>query len=471
MTAAAQSLPLSASALLSDALPLALALALPLAIAAWLRIRALRGIARDPDVAWFGYARTAQWVIIGGWLSWFAALSPSPLLRDLFPAFARAGLPVATALLCLLCAVPPALLSLAIQALVHDVRRRASATTLTLAEALGVTAWQMAAGLIPLSFIVMGAVALMWRQPGLGIAGLFGALLSRLWLLRRALDVLGTVPQAVTSGPLRDRIFELASRAGVRLKQIYLMPMARIQGANAFAISNGTVMLTDVLLEQLSEREVVAIMAHEITHLRLKHPKRIAQTGLFVLISTLLPCQFLALKHLVPSVIAVIVPVFCCLFATLLARRRFEFEADAGAAELSSDPQALITGLTRISALNHMPMHWGPWAERSLTHPSTRRRIVRIAERAKLEPAEVERLISAPPAAAPHFEISPALAAGRLFSSRWKMRVSANLTLLLIAIQAGIPALVVRMSYELNSPFHSRPLVLLAATVIAALAM
>jgi hypothetical protein len=132
------------------AIPLLLALAVPLGAAAWLRLRALRAIAQHPDAAWFAFARSAQWVILGGWLAWFAALSPSPMVRMGLPFLAPLGLPWAVAVVCVVCALPPALLSLAIQALVHDVRRRAHATQLTLGEAMRVASWQMAAGLIPI---------------------------------------------------------------------------------------------------------------------------------------------------------------------------------------------------------------------------------------------------------------------------------------------------------------------------------
>jgi Zn-dependent protease with chaperone function len=319
--------------------------------------------------------------------------------------------------------------------------------------------------------VVLGVTAWVWRQAGLGLASLAVALVARLWLLRRTLSALGTIPQAVTSGPLRDRIFELAARADVRLKQLYVMPMARLQGANAFAVSNGTVMLTDVLLEQLSEREVVAVMAHEVAHLKHKHPIRIARTGLFALIFPLILLQWLSLLRWLPSILAIAVPVLSSLLATLMVRRRYEYQADATAIELCGDPEALISGLIRISALNHVPLHWGRWAERSLTHPSTRRRLVRIAQLAKLAPERLDQLLQAPMAAGQHFEFPRALASGRLFSSNWKMRVSANLGLFLIALQTALPALVVVSVRGLAPPFGTHLGATLLATLVTSLAV
>ena len=469
--AAPHGVPLSPADWALAALWLAVALGGPLAIAAWLRWRALRSILESAEDAWFGYARSAQWVLLCGWLAWFAALSPSPLIREIVPVLSRLGAPLAIAAMCMLCALPPALLSLAIHALVHDVRRRAGATQLTIGEALRAAAWQMAAMLVPVGLVILGVFSMVWQQPGVGLASLVAALLARLSLLRRAMSALGVVPQAVTSGPLRDRIFELAARAGVKLKQLYVLPMARLLGANAFAVSNGTIMLTDVLLAQLSEREVLAVMAHEVAHLQLKHPLKIARTALFTLIFPLLVFEMLAVMRWAPFILAVAIPVACSLFATLLVRRRYEYQADAGAIELGRDPEALITGLVRISALNRVPLHWGRWAERSLSHPSTRRRIARIAERAKLAPERLETLLQAPPAEQPHFEFPRALEGGRLFTSSWKMRTSLNVSLLMIAIQTGVPALVVRAVRELGPPLGSHPGAILLATLTASLAV
>jgi Zn-dependent protease with chaperone function len=463
----AAGMPSSPAALALQMLPLALALGAPLALAVLLRRRALRQLAREPDAAWFGFARLAQWVVVAGWLAWFTALTPNPLMRLLVPALTPLGAPLAIATMALLCAIPPALLSLGIQALVHDVRRRAQATQLTFREALRAAAWQMAAMLMPVALVIVGVMALSRRQAALGLLGLIAALISRLWLMRRALASLGVVPQAVTSGPLRDRIFELAARARVKLQQLYVMPMARVQGANAFAVSNGTIMLTDVLLAQLSEREVLAVMAHEVAHLKHKHPQRIAQTGMFTLIFPLIVFETFAFLRLTPFILAVVVPVTCSLFATLVMRRRFEYEADATAIDLGGDPEALITGLVRISTLNRVPLHWGRWAERSLTHPSTRRRIARIAERAKLAPERVEALLAAPPADEPHFEFPRALEAGRLFTTNWKVRTSMQLSLAMIVIQTGVPALVVRAMDALAPPLGTHWGAILAATAVA----
>src|SRR5437667_462728 len=63
-----------------------LALASPIGAAAWLRRRALAAPARDVAAAWFGYARRAQWLVIGAWLAWIVALSLTGADRAAAPA-------------------------------------------------------------------------------------------------------------------------------------------------------------------------------------------------------------------------------------------------------------------------------------------------------------------------------------------------------------------------------------------------
>jgi len=83
--------------------------------------------------------------------------------------------------------------------------------------------------------------------------------------------LLGSRLHALTSGDLRDRIFDLANRAGVKLRQVYVLPETSAQLSNAFARSDNSVMITNSLIKNLSRREVDGIMAHEIGHLQAKH--------------------------------------------------------------------------------------------------------------------------------------------------------------------------------------------------------
>lgn len=463
MTAPSAHTALSSPSPAATLLWLALALAAPLAFAALLRSRALRAAASDPDAAWFGCARLSQWAVVAAWILWWTALSATNALHGVVRLLAPIGLPVAAAALGIAYVVPAALVVLLIQATVHDVRRRAGATRLTTREALRAAAWQMAAALVPATLVVTGGAALFARSAGLGCALMIAALLARIILLRSAMDATGVVPQSITTGELRDRIFELAARARVRLKQIYVLPMARQAGANAFAVSNGTVMLTDVLLTRFSRAEVIAIMAHEVAHLRHQHPQRIARTAIFSVLAPVMVAEALSIVRVIPIYAAVGLAAVASLILTQWIRRKFEYEADATATTLCGDPVAQITSLARLSMLNHVPLHWGRWAEHSLTHPSTRRRLERIAGRAGIGPEELRRLVVEMPSVGGHFEVPGALDSARVVTTTWKLRVSSNNAMVLLAVQALVPAFAIRWLPVLG--LEQRPGLLLAATL------
>ena len=440
-------------------------LALPVAIAAWLRRRALAAPATDVAAAWFGYARRAQWLVIGGWLSWITVLSLTGAHRAVTVALHASGAGEVGFALWLLSVVPPALSSLAIQTLTHDVQRRLRGSDWTLSEHLRCSLWQLAALLVPMSLLFFAPIAFLTGHAALGAFAAIGVLLTRMWFLRLYTEALGLAPHAVTTGPLRDRLFDLARRAGVPLRQLYVIPTTRGRLANAFAMNGGSVMLTDYLLDHLSEREVTAALAHEIGHLRYGHPRRLALTLVLSLGGACLATQLLGTWFALSSTLTLPLAIVIASFVTLLVTRGFERVADAAAIDLTGDPEALITALARLSQLNHVPLDWGAWAERSLTHPSTRRRAHAIGRRAGLDPARVDQLLASLPPAASRFSVEMPEPGERPYSTLWKARVATNIGLILLGLQAVIPTAVIAM---LRSD-HPSLLARLATGVLAAI--
>jgi STE24 endopeptidase len=76
-------------------------------------------------------------------------------------------------------------------------------------------------------------------------------------------------------GSLRDKIEEFASRTGFRVKNIFIIDGSkRSTKSNAYFSGFGPrkrIVLYDTLLRELSEEEIVAVLAHEIGHYRKKH--------------------------------------------------------------------------------------------------------------------------------------------------------------------------------------------------------
>jgi len=83
-------------------------------------------------------------------------------------------------------------------------------------------------------------------------------------------------------GSLRQRIEDFAQKAGFKLDNIYVMDGSkRSSKANAYFSGLGPkkrIVLFDTLIEDLEEEEIVAVLAHEVGHYKLKH----SFTGLII---------------------------------------------------------------------------------------------------------------------------------------------------------------------------------------------
>ena len=94
-------------------------------------------------------------------------------------------------------------------------------------------------------------------------------------------------------GPLRDAIQEFADRVGFRLKNIYVIDGSkRSKKANAYFTGLGPkkrIVLYDTLINDHTNEELVAVLAHEIGHYKKKHTTQgiilsLLQTGLMLFI-------------------------------------------------------------------------------------------------------------------------------------------------------------------------------------------
>jgi Zn-dependent protease with chaperone function len=221
---------------------------------------------------------------------------------------------------------------------------------------------------------------------GLGYGGTKGVN----WLSAKALKVL---PQALLMGELRDRIFAMAKQVGVQLKQVYILPARQIRIANAFAGRGNQILLTDYLVENLSQREVDAVVAHELTHLQHSHP------GLWLILSISAPILTMVIVQRFMgsspaswlwAVLAGIAPLYCLRFVS----HHFEHTADRQAAMLTQDPAAMITALARLTQLNPISSKKDSQKQSFLTHPSLQKRANAIAKTHNIQPQQIQQLIT-----------------------------------------------------------------------------
>jgi len=209
-----------------------------------------------------------------------------------------------------------------------------------------------------------------------------------------------------SSAPQLYRIVtELAQRDGLPMPKVYLIDEAQ---PNAFATGrnpeHAAVAATTGILQLLTERELRAVLAHELSHV--KHRDILTSTitaSIAGAISTLANFgMFFGGRDsdnrnpFVALIVLILAPIAAVLIQLAISRGR-EYDADRGGAELSGDPRALADALAKIDryakglpletaeahpATAHMmiinPLHGGGLAGLFSTHPPTEERIHRL---------------------------------------------------------------------------------------------
>lgn len=173
-------------------------------------------------------------------------------------------------------------------------------------------------------------------------------------------------------GGLRDRLLNLARRTEFRAQSIQVMDGSkRSRHSNAFFTGFGgfrKIVLFDTLIQQLSEPELEAVLAHEIGHYKKKHiPKMLV----FSAISSLLAFYVVAVLakqewfyrafgfesgNIAPALLlfALLSGVITFWFSPLAHwwSRKHEYEADAFAAKVMNEPRSLIGALRKLNEKN-----------------------------------------------------------------------------------------------------------------------
>lgn len=180
---------------------------------------------------------------------------------------------------------------------------------------------------------------------------------------------------------LRSRLQALLERTGFRSEGIFVMDSSRRTAhGNAYFTGFGRakrVVFFDSLLDTLDEKEVEAVVAHELGHFKLKHiVKRLLLMALVGLTALAVlgwlieqPWFYAGLgvsrpsHHAALALFLLVGPVFTFFLGPLFARssRRHEYEADAFAAR-ESDADALINALVKLykdnaATLTPDPLH------------------------------------------------------------------------------------------------------------------
>jgi STE24 endopeptidase len=174
------------------------------------------------------------------------------------------------------------------------------------------------------------------------------------------------------SGELKDAILGYARSVDFKVQNIFVMDGSkRSSKANAFFSGfgrNKRIALFDTLVEKHTVPELVAVLAHEIGHYKMKHVLQnivigIAHTGVvFFLLSIFLDSGglydafFMDEESIYAGLLffsLLYTPIEVVLSIVMhMVSRKHEYEADRWSAETASEPQGLVTGLKKLSSDN-----------------------------------------------------------------------------------------------------------------------
>lgn len=228
----------------------------------------------------------------------------------------------------------------------------------------------------------LGAVLTGYYEPGLwpfgavgaGVLGLFLAMLARL----SGPGIVLAISGAREASPIEDQVLsnvteEMAIAAGIPKPKVMIIDDS---APNAFATGpdpeHATVCCTTGLLDKLNREELQAVIAHEIGHIRnfdIRFMTTIALVaGLIPLLADFLGRSIWwggggrrsrdnngnAIFVILGILLAVLAPLFAALLHMAVSRQR-EYLADATSAQLTRNPEGLVSALTKISQ-DHEPL-------------------------------------------------------------------------------------------------------------------
>jgi heat shock protein HtpX len=195
---------------------------------------------------------------------------------------------------------------------------------------------------------------------------------------------------------------DLVARAGLkRVPPVYLLPGGQAEALTT-GVGEGTrLLLSRGIFARLSTRELGAVLAHEVSHIRnldlplfamVSAMQRITRliAGLFsVLVIIFFPLILAGVPVIPPRALLymAVAPIMTVLVQFALLRTR-EFQADLGAAELTGDPEALASALVKLEYLRRpfwnlltgTGQRSSRMGELLRTHPGTEERVERLRE-------------------------------------------------------------------------------------------
>lgn len=218
---------------------------------------------------------------------------------------------------------------------------------------------------------------------------------------------------------LLNVVGEMSLAAGIPMPKVYIVPDRDLNAfATGFSPQKAYVFVTEGLLNELNREELQAVVAHEISHIRFYDIR--LMTLIVTLMNTIaMISDFIArssrrtsysssrsrkssggeaILFFIWVILLILSPIVSRILAMAISRQR-EYLADAGAAELTRNPKALISALEKIRQAvsptrsmkdsvaylcitdprgSYIEEKTGFWAELFATHPPMEKRILAL---------------------------------------------------------------------------------------------
>lgn len=185
---------------------------------------------------------------------------------------------------------------------------------------------------------------------------------------------------------LKSRADDFAKELGVTVKRLFRMRTFDVPMANAFAVSNGDIYLSDRILDSFETEETEAILAHEVAHL--PHIKKYSQVRLafsFLFLFMALGVLPFVFSNIPDISLVFFLMTMCGSFMLWLVTKEKEFQkkcetqADVVAATLAGS-EAYTKALALLHSINLTPAKFSEREGKYLSHPSFEERVNNVAK-------------------------------------------------------------------------------------------